>query len=152
MWRLFVKAREVGNRKFHHFICIERIESKLIFTFCNDDCEAQRVKAGLQQLQIIRQRHERVLLLPCYMLEYRCDRGPYKHCHVLRYSLCLYYAGCTAASSVIARDQPSLAVGGPYWRFVMLHIDPLEPLQCLAGCVEKNFEFRTLNIHLQEID
>jgi len=42
-----------GNRKFHFLISIERIESDGIFEAGNDQRKTERIKARLQQLQVI---------------------------------------------------------------------------------------------------
>ena len=69
----FVQVYEITkcNREFDHFVGIERIESHFVFESRDNDCKAQRVEAGLQQLQTIRKRHELALLLLRHLLEYR---------------------------------------------------------------------------------
>ena len=78
---IFVKPHEIAERhwKFHVLIGIKWIEADRIFEASHDQCKTKRIKARLQQLQIIRETRKLALLLLRNLLELRGNRRSERH-------------------------------------------------------------------------
>src|SRR5215469_7442603 len=79
--KAFVQPDEVteGYGELHGFRVVERIDTERVLESRHDDREAQRIQPRLNQLQLIGQRRERSILLPCDLLELSRDRGLHRH-------------------------------------------------------------------------
>jgi hypothetical protein len=78
---VFVKAYEVTERnwKSQFLISVKGIESKRILKPGNDQCKAEGIQAGIQELQFIGETREFPFLLYCNLFELGADSSPERH-------------------------------------------------------------------------
>src|SRR5580658_2421575 len=83
-----VQPDEVAERhgKVDGLVGVERIDPQEVLEPRDDDREAERVEAAIDELEIIGERGELALLLGGNALELRLDRGPHGHASSLQWN------------------------------------------------------------------
>src|SRR5262249_38797290 len=114
--KAFVQPDEVteGYGEFHGIRLVERIDTERVLESRHDDREAERIQPRLNQLQLIGQRRERPILLPCDLLELSRYRGLHRHLRApLDCSLNIYYLSLRPRNGQLEHRSCELRAGAP---------------------------------------